>query len=40
MVESAPLGEDANQLSNLITLCRACHKHAEQMAPLLPEGIR
>jgi len=31
---------DLDNLENLITLCRACHKHVEKMAPLLPEGIR
>lgn len=32
-------GENPNELSNLITLCRSCHKRAEGMAPLLPDGI-
>jgi 5-methylcytosine-specific restriction endonuclease McrA len=31
--------EDGNRLENLITLCRACHRRAERMAPLLPSGI-
>ena len=28
--------EDANELSNLITLCRPCHTTVEKMAPLCP----
>ena len=29
--------EDANQLSNLITLCRVCHRYWEKMSPLRPQ---
>lgn len=32
--------EAANNLENLITLCRSCHSEWEQMAPLRPDTVQ